>query len=83
MIANVVEPKKGTIIPRLKDLFITNLPENGALTVSKIKALVPEFISNNSIYESLDQINVDGSISHPSLENSSQNQINRPKHQFN
>lgn len=83
MIANVVQPNKETIGRRIKDLFATNLPENAALTVSKIKALVPEFISNNSIYESLDQVNVDGSFKHPSIENTSQQQFNRPRHQFN
>jgi FlaA1/EpsC-like NDP-sugar epimerase len=83
MIANVIEPDREFILTRIKDLFATNLPENGPLTVSKIKTLVPEFISNNSIFESLDNIMADGVIKHPSLENSSQKQINRPKHHFN
>ncbi len=83
MIADVIEPNREFILSRIKDLFATNLPENGPLTVSKIKTLVPEFISNNSIFESLDNIMADGVIKHPSLENSSQKQINRPKHHFN
>lgn len=83
MIANVVNPHKDKIANKIKDLFATNLPENSPLTVSKIKALVPEFISNNSVYESLDYIKTNGFIKHPSLKNSSQKQINRPKHQFN
>lgn len=83
MIANVVEPNRAIIGDRIRDLFATNLPENAPLTVSKIKALIPEFISNNSIYESLDNINNKGRIDHPSLQNSSQMQINRPKHHFN
>lgn len=83
MIASVVEPNRDFILSRIKDLFATNLPENGPLTVSKIKTLVPEFISNNSIFESLDHILEDGVIKHPSLENSSQKQINHPKHHFN
>jgi len=83
MIANVVEPNKDFIRTRIKDLFATNLPENGPLTVSKIKTIVPEFISNNSIFESLDNIKENGIINHPSIENSSQKQVNRPKHHFN
>lgn len=82
MIANVVEPNKEFLLVKLKELFSSNLPENGNITVSKIKALVPEFISNNSVYESLDQNNTKY-ISHPSLQASSQQQLNRPTHNFN
>jgi FlaA1/EpsC-like NDP-sugar epimerase len=83
MIANVVEPNKEFLLVKLKALFSSNLPENGNITVSKIKALVPEFISNNSIYESLDQLKSGSIVSHPRLQDSSQQQLNRPKHTFN
>ncbi|MBN1968725.1 MAG: polysaccharide biosynthesis protein, partial [Candidatus Delongbacteria bacterium] len=83
MIANVIESNKEAITEKIKDIFATNLPENAPLTVSKIKNLIPEFISNNSIYETLDNIKTNGNINHPSLANSSNNQLNRPKHQFN
>ncbi len=83
MIATVVEPNKEILLNKLKELFSINLPENGDITVSKIKALVPEFISNNSIYESLDHLKSGNIVSHPRLQDSSQQQLNRPKHTFN
>jgi len=83
MIANVVEPNKKFVAERIKDLFASNLPENIPLTVSKIKALVPEFISNNSIYESLDQLKQDGVINHPSIAKNKKKHLGHPKHQFN
>ena len=83
MIAGVVSPNRSFVTERLKDLFASNNPENWYLTVSKIKAIVPEFISNNSVFESLDHVMDKEEVKHPSLENSSKQHLNRPRHQFN
>ena len=35
---------------------MVNQPDKELMMVAKMKELVPEFISNNSVYESLDQM---------------------------
>ncbi len=54
MIAKVREYDFEVIVKQIDDLIQLATKNNGILMVTKMKELVPEFKSNNSIYESLD-----------------------------
>ncbi len=54
MIAKNQEIEHKIIIEKIKDLCQSNKAHNNSKTVQLIKEIVPEYISNNSVYEKLD-----------------------------
>lgn len=54
MIAKNLEIDHATIAEKITDLCQSNKSHNNHNTVQLIKEIVPEYISNNSIYEKLD-----------------------------
>ncbi len=59
MIAKVKEMDEMEIQQKINDLCAANRELDFEKTVSKMKEIVPEFISNNSIYEKFDHIEID------------------------
>jgi FlaA1/EpsC-like NDP-sugar epimerase len=59
MIAKVKTLDAKEIEQKINELCVSNRELNFEQTVSKMKEIVPEFISNNSIYEKFDHIEVD------------------------
>lgn len=59
MIAKVKELDVEVIQQKINALCVTNRELNFEQTVSKMKEIVPEFISNNSVYEKFDHIEID------------------------
>ncbi|MDP3313051.1 nucleoside-diphosphate sugar epimerase/dehydratase [Lutibacter sp.] len=54
MIANIIPLDRAIIKQNIEELCKINFELNYTATVKKMKEIVPEFISNNSIYEGLD-----------------------------
>ena len=54
MLAKIIESNFVMVSTDIEDLIL-HADEGGHTVVSKMKSIVPEFISNNSIYEELDQ----------------------------
>ncbi len=59
MIAKVKALDVNSIQQKINELCVSNRELNFEQTVSKMKEIVPEFISNNSIYEKFDHSDVD------------------------
>lgn len=59
MIAKVKELNVNDVQQKINDLCVSNRELNFEQTVSKMKEIVPEFISNNSIYEKFDHLEMD------------------------
>lgn len=59
MIAKVKTMEANIIQQKINELCVSNRELNVEQTVSKMKEIVPEFISNNSVYEKFDHIEVD------------------------
>jgi len=59
MIAKVKELDVEEIQQKINELCDSNRELNFEQTVSKMKEIVPEFISNNSVYEKFDHIEID------------------------
>ncbi len=55
MIAKLKEYKAEIVLPEIDELLYKAIHENKFEVVKKMKQIVPEFISKNSIYESLDE----------------------------
>ena len=56
MIAKVKQYKYETVSEQISNLITTNNSHDNYLIVSKMKKIIPEFISRNSIFEKLDNI---------------------------
>ncbi|MFO7673952.1 MAG: polysaccharide biosynthesis protein, partial [Lutibacter sp.] len=59
MIAKVKTMEVNVIQQKINELCVSNRELNVEETVSKMKEIVPEFISNNSVYEKFDHSKVD------------------------
>jgi len=59
MIAKVKDLDVIEIQQKINELCVSNRELNFEQTVSKMKEIVPEFISNNSVYEKFDHIEID------------------------
>ncbi|MHB1108164.1 MAG: polysaccharide biosynthesis protein, partial [Lutibacter sp.] len=59
MIAKVKTMDINEIQQKINELCVFNRELNFEQTVSKMKEIVPEFISNNSVYEKFDHIETD------------------------
>jgi FlaA1/EpsC-like NDP-sugar epimerase len=62
MIGKVREYPFELVEAEINDLIVSNFDGNDQQTVSKMKLIVPEFVSNNSIFEKLDNINVTSNL---------------------
>ncbi len=56
MVAKVIEYPMDEVEPRVLALISTHKKFNNPLIVRKMKEIVPEFISKNSVYEKLDKV---------------------------
>jgi FlaA1/EpsC-like NDP-sugar epimerase len=61
MIVKVKDMDVIEIQQKINELCVSNRELNFEQTVSKMKEIVPEFISNNSVYEKFDHIEIDTS----------------------
>ncbi len=59
MISKFDDSNCGMVKDKINDLCIMNLLNQDHQIVGKLKEIVPEYISNNSTFESIDKINID------------------------